>query len=254
VGATDTPDPGNAGGGSQAPNQRTISHPHRGGFFVLGKLMTRIVVFANGELNQPHALKRHLRPTDRIFCADGGTVNALSLGLTPEKIIGDLDSVPPEVAARLEAAGVVIHRYPRHKDQTALELALDWARREEPAEIMLVTALGGRLDQMLANILLLTRPEFAPIRMTLADGPQWASLLRAHQRLTVTGQPGEIISLVPLTPIVTAVNFEGVGWPLHHATLEFGSTFSISNALAGPQATVSIGEGMVLVIHLASGG
>jgi thiamine pyrophosphokinase len=214
--------------------------------------MTRIVVFANGDLNQPHALKRQLRPTDRIFCADGGTVNALSLGLTPEKIIGDLDSVPAEVAVRLEAVGVTIHRYPRNKDQTDLELALEWARRENPAEIMLVTALGGRLDQLLANILLLTQPAFASIRMTLADGPQWAGLLRANQRLTVTGRPGDIVSLVPLSPTVTEVNIEGVGWPLRDATLEFGSTFSISNALAGPTATVSIGEGMVLVVHIAT--
>lgn len=211
--------------------------------------MNRIVIFANGILNQPDKLRARLHPTDRIFCADGGTRHALALGLTPEAVIGDFDSLAAETVLQMEAAGVTIHRHPVNKDYTDLELTLELAVSEKPDEILLVTALGGRLDQTLGNLLLLTRPEYAPVQLTVADGVQWATLLRSHQTITITGQPGDTLSLIPLTATVQGVDIAGVKWPLENATLSLGSTLTISNTLTEPQATVKIGEGMVLLIH-----
>jgi thiamine pyrophosphokinase len=90
--------------------------------------MSRIVIFANGLLENPDLLLKRLRPGDRIFCADGGTYHALALGLRPEMIIGDLDSLTAETVAQMEAAGVTLRRYSENKDQTDLELALDCCR------------------------------------------------------------------------------------------------------------------------------
>lgn len=214
--------------------------------------MNRIVIFANGDLNQPELLRARLRPTDHIFCADGGTLNALALDLTPELIVGDLDSLPAEVVTRMAAAGVTIQRHPVNKNQTDLELALDAAIARQPDEILLATALGGRLDQMLANILLLTRPGYRGPQLSLVDGPQQAILLRDHGCLTLTGRPGDTLSLVPLTPTVTGVTVAGVQWPLTEATLSLGNTWSISNQFAAKQATVAIERGMALVVHITN--
>ncbi len=211
--------------------------------------MNRVVIFANGIVSQPELLRHHLHPNDHIVCANGGTQHALALGLIPDIIIGDLDSLAPEVVAQMEQAKVTIQRHPVAKDKTDLELALDYAIAQQPTEIMLVTALGGRLDQMLANILLLTRPEYALVRLTLADGPQWAVLLRSQQSLTVPGQPGDTLSLIPLSPTVTGVEISGVQWPLLGVTLLLGSTLTISNKFLDKQATVQIDEGLVLLVH-----
>lgn len=212
--------------------------------------MSRIVIFANGILNEPDLLRARLRPDDRIFCADGGTYHALALNLTPETIIGDLDSLSSDVVDRLKARGVTVHVYPAYKDKTDLELAFEVAIAEQPEEILLVTALGGRLDQMLANILLLTRPEYAGTRLSLADGLQTVTLLRSHQTLTIRGQLGDTLSLVPLTPTVTQVSFTGVEWPLDQVTLSLGSTWGISNVLTAFEASVQIGEGILLVVQI----
>lgn len=220
----------------------------QGGFFII--TMSRIIIFANGLLTQPERLRRRLFPGDRIFCADGGTVHALALGLTPEIIIGDLDSLPPDVVEMLAAKGVTIQRHPVRKDHTDLELAFQVALAEQPSEIILTTALGGRLDQMLANILLLTRPEYASVKVSLVDESQWATIIRTGQTLTINGRPGDTLSLLPLTPTISQVTFTGVEWPLHAATLTLGSTYSISNTLIDSQAHLTIGEGMLLVIHL----
>jgi thiamine pyrophosphokinase len=246
VGLTEKPDPGNAGGGRRKTRYKVEPPSVQGGFLLL---MSRIVIFANGILNQPDLTRSRLHPTDRIFCADGGARHALALGLTPHAIIGDLDSLPPELVAEMEAAGVAIHRHPMRKDQTDLELALEVAIAEKPDEILLFTALGGRLDHTLANILLLAHPKYASVRFTLVDGPQWAILLHSHQSITIRGQPGDTLSLIPLSPKVSRVTLTGVEWPLEKATLSLGSTWTISNSLVNHQVTLQIGEGMVLLVH-----
>lgn len=212
--------------------------------------MSRIVVFANGKLNQSQVLKGHLRSTDRIFCANGGTIHALTLGLEPEVVVGDLDSLSTDVVNSLKATGTAIHRHPAAKDQTDLELTLDRALEQNPTEILLVSALGGRLDQMLANIFLLSRQIYRGIQMTLLDGYQWAALIRAGETLTISGRKGDTVSLIPLSPTVSNVTFSGVQWPLEKAELEFGSTWSVSNQMTGTQAKVSISTGLILVVHI----
>jgi thiamine pyrophosphokinase len=228
-------------------NQTT---PLRSGFLIPDIFMSRIVVFANGEFSQPDMLRRWLRPTDRIYCADGGTVHALYLGITPDVIVGDLDSVPAHIIPQLEGNGVIVHRYPQAKDQTDLELTLEYALAENPDEIMLVSAMGGRIDQMLANVFLLSREAYRHTRMTLVHENQLAVLVRGGQTETITGQAGDTVSLVPLSPEVDGVTFTGVAWPLHQATLTFGSSWSISNQMTGNEATVTIAAGMALFIHL----
>lgn len=210
----------------------------------------RIVIFANGSMTDEAALRRQLRPTDRIFCADGGAKNALALELTPHLVVGDMDSLPGETVSRLETAGTAIHRHPADKDQTDLELAFELAIAEQPDEILLVTALGGRLDQTLANILLLSRPEYASARLRLADGSQTVTLLRGPDCFTLSGQAGDTLSLIPLTPTVALESLAGVAWPLERVSLSLGSTWTISNRLSGSQATVEIGEGIVLLVHI----
>ncbi len=214
--------------------------------------MSRIVIFANGVLSDPQILPRRLRPTDRIFCADGGTHHALRLGLMPHAIIGDLDSLSSEVVSQMESAGVPIYRYPIRKNQTDLELAIQLALAEQPDEILLVTALGGRLDQMLANILLLTRFVQEKARFTLVEGNQAAILLAAYQTITMEGLSGDTVSLIPLTATVTEVTLTNVEWPLEKATLFLGSTLTISNIFTDSQVIVQIGEGLVLVVHISS--
>lgn len=214
--------------------------------------MTRTIIFANGVLTDPDGLKNQLRPTDRLICADGGTQHVLALGLTPHVVIGDLDSTPPELVAQLRAQGVSIQPYPADKDFTDLELALEFALAEQPHEILLVTALGGRLDQVLANIMLLARPAYAAIPITLLDGLQRAMMLRANQSLTLHGRVGDTLSLIPLTPTVTGVTIEQVKWPLTDVTLSFGSSFTISNEFVENQANVSIQNGLVLLVHITA--
>src|SRR5512145_700860 len=113
--------------------------------------MPRCIILANGELPDLLAARSLLRPGDIILAADGGMRHAAALGVRPAAIIGDLDSAAPDWKARAEA-GTDIVLYPKDKDETDLELALAYAIEQGHQEIVIVGALGGRLDQTLGNL------------------------------------------------------------------------------------------------------
>jgi len=211
----------------------------------------RAVIFANGLLANPAAEAARLRPDDWIIAADGGTRHALAAGVTPHVLIGDLDSVSPEGRARLESAGAEVRVYPSRKDETDLELALRHAvARACPAgdvdEILVLGALGGRWDQTLANVLLLAEPAFRACPVRLYDDRQ--SLFLAPS--TFTGAPGDTVSLVPLRGDAHGVTTHGLEYPLANGTLRLGSTLGISNVMTAAEATVTVREGLVLIVHI----
>lgn len=209
----------------------------------------RAVILANGPLPNPEATRRYIQAEDWLICANGGTKHALQMGLTPDVVIGDLDSLGPDIQATLETQGVQLQSYPADKDQTDLELALDLAVSAGVTAIDILAVQGGRLDQSLANLLLLTRPEWgqAQVRAIVENEAAWA--VWDGQQVEINGTPGDRLSLVPLAQQVTSVTLTGVKWPLDEATLELGSTWSISNVLTESTAHLHVGKGVLLVIH-----
>ena len=210
----------------------------------------RTVIIANGHLADPAEARRHIRPGDQVICADGGTHHARVMGIRPDVVVGDLDSLDPDLCSDLQAAGVRFEVHPKRKDETDLELALHLAVAEGADEIEILAMLGGRVDQSIANLLLLARPEWASawVRVAAEKG-QTAWPVWGGQETTIEGVPGDLLSLVPLAPLVVGVTLEGVEWPLQGATLRFGSTLTISNRLTAPMARLRVKEGLVLVVH-----
>jgi thiamine pyrophosphokinase len=207
----------------------------------------RAVVFVNGEVQDYTALARWLRPGDHLIGADGGTRHMLALGLMPDAVVGDLDSLEPETVAKLIVQGVDVERYPIAKDQTDLELAIERGLRAGASEILLLGALGGRLDQTLANLLILAQRNW-PVPLRLAEGSQLAQVLRTGETLMLHAAPGSTVSAIPLSAIVTGITYTGLEYPLQDATLSIGSTRGVSNVVASSPATITIDEGLLLVV------
>ena len=204
----------------------------------------RAVVFVNGEVHDYAALAGWLRTGDYLIGADGGTRHILALGLRPDAVVGDLDSLEAETVAALAEQGVEIERYPVAKDQTDLELAIERGLAAGASELLLLGALGGRLDQTLANLLILAQREW-PARLRLAEGDQLAQVLRDGECLTLHARPGSTVSAIPLSPSVTGITYTGLEYPLVDATLCLGSTRGVSNVVASSPATVTIKQGVL---------
>ncbi len=206
----------------------------------------RIILFANGELPFADEDKALIRRDDFILCADGGARHAMKLGLKPHLVVGDFDSLDSSDLIHLTRNGAELRSFPTDKDFTDLELALRAAREMNPKEVILLGALGGRLDQFLANIFLLAHPDYVQMNVMLASGPQKAWVVQ--DEITISGKPGDIVSVIPLTTDVSGVTYHfGLRWPLQDATLPFGSSRGVSNELLAEQARITLRSGTILV-------
>ncbi|MFL5735337.1 MAG: thiamine diphosphokinase, partial [Chloroflexia bacterium] len=197
---------------------------------------------------EPPDVSRLPRP-DRVVAADGGQGLAELLGLDPDLVVGDLDSIDPASLARLETEHVAIERYEHHlKSETDTELAALAALRWQPERIIILGAVGGRLDHTLANILLLTNPAFRDVHVSIADGAQELFLAKPSRWTVVRGEPGDTMSLLPLGEPATGITLEGFEYPLSDETLTAGSGRGVSNRLAGAEGRIWLGGGQLLVV------
>lgn len=204
----------------------------------------RAIIFVNGFFPDPEAHQRLVASGDVVIAADGGAVHAQATGVLPHVVIGDQDSLAPELRAELEGAGTRFITYPPAKDETDLELALAYAVEQGAQEIFVLGILGSRLDQTLANLLLLTLPDLADVDVRIIAQDQVAFVVR--DEAVIEGEPGDVVSLIPLRGDALGVTIEHVQWPLHDATLHFGSSRSISNVLLERQTRVQVREGILL--------
>lgn len=211
----------------------------------------RAIIFANGGLNGD-ASHYSVRPNDGdlVIAADGGGRYCLELGLTPDLVVGDFDSLSPENLSFFESQGSQFIRYPTHKDYTDLELALQHAQQLGADEVIVLAALGGRWDQTLANLLLPAAQKFASLHIRLVDGLQEISTIHPGQRVEIHGQPGDTVSLVPLIGDAHGIVTQGLEYPLVDEPILFGSTRGISNVMLQQTASVYLQEGLLLCVHI----
>ena len=209
--------------------------------------MRRILIFANGNLPDVNKTRAILREDDYIICADGGSRLALLLGLKPALVIGDLDSTDNFSLQKIQAMGVQIETFPTDKNETDLELAIQRAVELKPQEIVIVAGLGGRLDQTLANIALLSDDRLSTLNLRLDDGVE--EIYFCRDQVEVHGRSGDVVSLIPWGMPVHHIQTQGLQWPLEDETLLPEKSRGISNRMTSNEASIQIGSGLLLVVH-----
>lgn len=215
-----------------------------------GDTVRRALVFANGDLNNGPAVRAALDAGAgaRIIAADGGARLARTCGHVPHVVVGDMDSLSAEEVDDLLAHGALIERHDPAKDETDLELALLYAVRSGARWIRIFGAIGGRIDQTLANITLLALDALDGCDVRLVSGAQtlWLIGPGAHE---IHGARGDTLSLIPLTGDAVNIRTEGLDYPLRGETLHVGPARGVSNVLSGAQARVTFESGWLVVVH-----
>lgn len=216
----------------------------------------RIVVVAAGELGPVDDLRNVLAGTDEsqlVIAADGGLHHCDPLGLTPDLVVGDMDSVAASQLSRAEQDGTELIRHDPDKDETDLELALSVALErgaDELAalEIVVVAPFGGRIDHELANVALLAAARLSPVAVSAVDGRRSMHVLRPGDSLDLAVEPGTTISLLPWGGDVGGVTAEGVRWPLVDEPLLAGRARGVSNRAVASTQRIQIATGVLLVV------
>lgn len=208
--------------------------------------MRHVVIFAGGDAPTA-ANMAALLPADLVIAADSGFDHAMRLGASVHLLVGDLDSVSDAGRRAASVARVVVREHPRDKDQTDLELALALASAEDPDRITLVGGHGGRLDHLLANVLLLAGPALGRAEVEALLGPARLTVVRSSARLT--GRPGELVSLLAIHGDAVGVTTSGLRFPLAAETLPAGSPRGVSNEFLAAEAEVRLASGTLVAVQ-----
>ena len=219
------------------------------------------IIVADGEVRPGAALSRMLdafaAEPSLVVAADGGALKAEQLGLRPDVVVGDGDSLSPEKAAQLREAGVEVLVHPVAKDESDSQLAIREAVARGANSLIVLGAFGGdRVEHTVANLLLLALPELKGIEAALVDGSSTVRVigLGGPASIDIRGAAGDFVSLLPLSDCVEGVTTQGLRFPLVGETLMQGPARGLSNELMGTSASVSTRGGRLAVIHTVRGG
>jgi thiamine pyrophosphokinase len=208
-----------------------------------------ILILTNGDPPTGDFLRRLSDRHNVLIAADGAAHTAATLGVTPNIVCGDFDSVRMDDARAAFPHAEFITT--PDQDMADLEKAIQVARDRGATAITITGAAGGRIDHTLANFTLLLRygPEF-PISIVDAGSEvrALAGTDKSPGEWTVTTQPGDTISLISFDGHARATIL-GVRWPLHDHRLPVG-TFSVSNRATSDHVSIQVRGGAVVACHL----
>jgi len=209
------------------------------------------VVVADGEPSPQDAAV--VRQADLVVAADGGARWLEGIGLQPDLVVGDLDSLDAETVGRLAASGARVEAHQREKDASDTELAVESAVAAGADRIALLGGLGGaRLDHELANLLLLVDPALATIDLRMQHGATLARGLRGPGSLAIEAGAGSAVTLLPVGGDAAGVTTQGLRYALRNETLVMGRSRGLSNEVIEAPASVSLVAGSLLVIEIGS--
>ena len=206
----------------------------------------RCAIVTNGSISEYGCTRSLLLEHDFIICADGGMRHLFQMNLLPDMIVGDFDSIEEKYLEYLQAHHVERCQFSERKDFTDTELAVKYAVNRGATEINFFGAIGSRMDHTLANIMLMVPLLQIGLRVSIQD--EHNQIWITSEQLSIEGEVGDYISILPLTLRVEGVTLQGLEYPLKDATIEMGQTIGISNRLAQQRAVITIKQGMILVI------
>lgn len=205
----------------------------------------KALLLCGGPIAHYEALSTFTVGFDFVIAVDSGYRHAKPLGLVPQVLIGDLDSLSPELIREAEALGVEKVTFSADKDLTDTHLAIQYCLDHGIMQLRLLGALGKRMDHTLSNLSLL----------------QWidsrggsAELVDAHNRITylkdsmeIIGEEGQVLSIIPISPL-EGLDIEGVRYPLVAQSVPYASSLCVSNRITVPKAFVRLTKGEAFVI------
>ena len=184
-----------------------------------------------------------IHEADFIIACDRGYAYCGRLGLTPDLFIGDFDSYSGTVAP-----GVAVERLIPEKDDTDTGHAITYALSHGFRELVLVCALGGRLDHTLANVQNAANAAAQGASVTILDENSELTFL-THGTFRLKKRPGWGLSVFSLSDTSTGVCLRGVKYELENAVLDNRFPLGVSNEFDAPEAEIAVGQGILLVMQ-----
>ncbi|MCI1955341.1 MAG: thiamine diphosphokinase [Oscillospiraceae bacterium] len=178
-----------------------------------------------------------------VICADGGYDNAQKLGIRPDLLIGDFDSIQNRLPENVETIRLKIE-----KDDTDTLAAVKEGLQRGYRRFELGGVLGGdRFDHSYANLCVLQYLSSQGCKAVILDGSRKVFLLKGG-RLTLSRMKGCTVSVFPFGCSSCEVTYTGLQYPLRQAILYSEVPLGVSNCITDDMAQIIVHSGDALVI------
>ncbi len=206
--------------------------------------MKKCIIIANGKSPTRRVVEYFFKKGfNTIICADGGANSAKKIGVIPDFIIGDLDSVENKVLKYFKDRSKII-QITRQND-TDVEKCLKFVIKKKFDEVILLGVTGDRLDHTICNLGIVIK-FFNKIRIYLAAESSF--LTSINQTTQFNSKVGETISLYAFNN-KTKISSTGLKYKLNSTALPFGVRESTSNVSNSEKIVLKVKNGIVFVIR-----
>ncbi|MDD3520568.1 MAG: thiamine diphosphokinase [Actinomycetota bacterium] len=216
--------------------------------------MRNCLIVSNGEIKDLHKIKNNLEnyysfnKKTLVVSADGAVSVCKKMGICPDVIIGDMDSVSKHDIEHFSLLNskIEILEFPKNKNESDTQLAIDFAVKKGCRQITVIGALGKRIDHSLANIFNLFSENYNEIDLKIIDEEFEMFILR--KPASISGSFGKKISIFSMTPYTYFVKTEGLKYKLEDEKLLFSPIRGLSNIFIKDMAKINFSEGILLII------
>jgi len=216
-----------------------------------------IVIIGGGNINTRFA-KEFIDRLDKsslsIMACDSGYENCLAIGLEPDIVIGDFDSISREAYEKLQHSNAEVIKLNPVKDDTDIEAAVNIAIHKTSFGefIYILGGTGKRLDHFLGNVNLLGMGCLKQRKVVIVDEYNYIQMISAGQVLDLSregegAQFGHYVSIFPYGGKAAGVTMTGFKYPLENATIEGFNTLTVSNELIESVGSITLKEGYLIV-------
>lgn len=213
--------------------------------------MKRCLMVTGGPLDLSFGIRFLLgRTYDLVIAVDAGLAACEALGLCPDLLVGDFDTLGRErLLEYQERSGVRADVHQPEKDETDTELALLTAARQGCEAVDILGALGGRMDHAIGNIQLMYQFFCQGMEVNIYDARNRLYLLGGHKVFHREEVYGKYISFLPMTETVEGLTLRGFKYPLQRRTIGLGTSLCISNELKREEGILELERGVLLCVE-----
>lgn len=205
----------------------------------------KCLIVTGGTPPKKSIIERYINTAALIIGVDGAADLFFQYDIVPNVLIGDFDTADPVYVNLLKERGAKVISMKPEKNVTDTEAALCYALDKKADDIVILGAVGTRIDHTLSNIMMLIKADKAQAKCRIED---------MHNELTVSnkdfilyGNAGQTISILPLTGEI-CVSATNLKYPLDNLMLKFGSSRGVSNIMQKSKSKISISGGYALIV------
>jgi thiamine pyrophosphokinase len=206
----------------------------------------KTVILSGGTAPSKDLLLRELEDATALICVDSGGNCLKDLGIEPDYLVGDFDSIKPEAFEYIKGTKCRIIEYPKDKDFTDTELALELAMRLDSNTIVFLGSTGTRLDHVIGNLGLLRVCVKNGIDAFLKDDNN--SIMMTDKPLKLKAEPGTTFSVQAFSETVEDLSLKNARYPLSGYSLKIGDPLTISNKFLDRDVEVDFSSGLLMVM------